>query len=209
MKDLSQTQGIALVCLGVVVLTVLLIGCQRGANPAPPEVTHPGQTQGYTDRLGNYEPLSANPRYSIRPPRGYSRSLIDDTTGSNAKTMIVWASAPRGDGPEHRILVTIGKERPGGRKITDYEPFADSYLRGREQRLGQVQRQPSESLDINGIAFRKVRWAARERGMTGVLFYATVGATDVIIDSEDVEHYQRDTLGIAEAVAVSFRAEGG
>jgi hypothetical protein len=212
---MGQPASIVFMCSGAILLVLLAVGCHKQDQELPASSSKPAphlKKHAFADDLREEEPLPDNPQFLIQPPRGYKRNLVQDTTSSNAKTMVKWVGPPRKDGSEHQILVIIGKERPGGRKFTDYEPFVNSYLSARKSRLGRIQRQPSEEITIHGIVFRKVHWRAGNGNLRpktfGILLYATVGATDVILDSEDGEAHYRDTLGLAEAVALSFRSTG-
>jgi hypothetical protein len=154
--------------------------------------------------------LPENPQFLITPPTGYSRSILKDTTGSNAKTMIEWSSPPRKDRTRHTILLIIGKERTDEMQITDHESFSESYLATKTTRLNDVQWARPEPLTIHSTTFKRVRWTGKDRDtskkISGILIYSTIGKTDVIFDSEDQDPYQIDTMRIAESVASSFRS---
>ncbi len=163
------------------------------------------------DRLGDIETVPDNPQFSLRPPKGYARSLVVDKTGSNAKTMTEWLSPARADGTKHRILLIVGKERPGGESIASSDSFLTGYLGARETRLENLQKGLAEPFQVHAGGFKKVRWTAQERGsgreITGVLVYSTLGWTDIIVDSEDHAPHKNDSLRIVEACASSFRAK--
>jgi hypothetical protein len=203
-----------LLLAAVVGTTAAATGCQQrqpSAQVARPENLpewRPDAT--LLAELAERTPIPGNPGCTIQPPKLYRQQPLEVDPGEPASGAR-WASPARPNGQENRLLVIIGK-RGAGEAPTPPDQFARNFLASREAMVGQMQIQPVEHGIINGLPFARARWSAehpvKKVRTHGFVYFASPGQLDIMLDSQDQEPHDAETLRLAEAAALTFRLAG-
>ena len=148
--------------------------------------------------------------YYVRPPKAYQRAASEKTA-----PVTIWKGAERADGTQPTISILAGKlpaehENAGPEAILK-DSLAQAARRRSRWRQGVIERGT-----IDGHAAARVRWtgvshpttvaAYSEKAMRGVIYALTIGNGDyLLVMSQDLEQYHRESLPLAEAAARTIR----
>lgn len=180
-----------------------------GCRPTPP----PLMLRPATSRLAAEHFLPGLGNVSLQPPRGYELAESTPAAETFVRLKLEWIGPAPENGESPRMLLLIGRDRPDGPAMTEFDGFAAAFLRSHEARLRDLSVGSPETVTIDGETWKRVAWSGVERvtgaETHGVLYYTTLGGADCTFAAEDTAPHHRETLPLADEVIRSFRVHRG
>jgi hypothetical protein len=185
---------------GLMLISVSLIAAFASGQPKDTPIWKPDKK--IASGLGALVDLE---EFQLNVPKQYQPVKQPGPEGSMA---VAWVGRKRSDGTHPSIMVATTRLSSEQRSHLSLENALDVFLAGIEKTRKDWNRTAAERGKVNGVTFVRARWSGTEltteKMMHGFSYVTIDKGLLVQISSQDVEPYDKETLGLAEAAALTF-----
>lgn len=145
--------------------------------------------------------------YTVRPPKGYL--LLPEKYQKNGFDGVLWVGKQRADGTRPGLSLLIATPPAEIKGSLTPEQALDAHLASIRQNRDNWFQSDVQRGRVGGRDFIRAYWAGTDtrRGfdLRGFVYLTLDGRQIITISSQDVAPYDKKTLVLAEAAALTFR----